>query len=156
MRQWVAPWGGILNQRRQQYSSEADFYDAQIAQTQSVNQELAQLNSDLSQRIASNRTNIAKLKQQRSKAKVNQSFAQAEFEKADASYKLAKSELEAAKKEVEIQETVITELQEKPSGNATRLNTLSADVASMRSYVRDLEKQVDTLAEQRDAIGQFS
>ncbi len=148
--------GGILNQRRQQYRSEADFYDAQIDQTQTVNQELAQLNTDLSQRIASNRSNIAKLKQQRTKAKIDKSFVQAEFQKADESYKLAKSELDAAKKEVEIQETVITELKEKPSGNTGRINTLSADVASMRSYVQDLEKQVDTLAQQRDAIGQFS
>ncbi len=148
--------GGILNQRRKQYKSEAEFYDAQIAQTQSVNQELAQLNADLSQRIASNRTNIAKLKQQRTQKKVDKSLAQAEYKKADESYNLAKSELNAAKKEVEIQESVIAELKEKPSGNAGRINTLSADVASMRSYVQDLEKQVDTLAQQRDAIGQFS
>lgn len=148
--------GGILNERRKRYRNEAEFYDAQIDQTKSVNRQLAQLNADLSQRIASNRANIAKLKRQRSQAKIDKSFAQAEFERANESYQLAKSELDAAKKEVTIQETVITELKAKPAGNAGRIQTLSADVASMRAYVQDLETQVDTLAQQRDAIGQFS
>ncbi len=148
--------GELLNQRREQYKNEVEFYDGQIEETKKNNASLRTLNNQLDAEIARNKEKIKELKALQSEKSKQKDMALREKERAEANADLTSKELAMAKKEIDVQEDLLKEMRKKPVENQDSIKKLEAEVENMRSIVSKLDNQVTNMLSQRDAIGQFS
>lgn len=147
--------GELLNQRRQQYAADADFYDAQIAASKENNSSLCKLNEELEFETQRNKEKIRELKRLQSQKTEQKKVAELELERSRANADIAEKNLAMAKKEINAQQAVLKEMRQEPEENSARIKELKKEIASMRQHVDELSKLVDQMNTQRDAIGQF-
>lgn len=147
--------GAILDDRRKNYASTADYYDAEIARTRDLNTQVAQVNSKLTQVISENRTQLENLRSQQASATYDRDAAKALKSKAKAELNWAQQQLKNANAELEAQELVLAQA-EREAAASQKSAQLRQQVASLKQTVSNLETQVASLSQVSDAVGQFT
>ena len=147
--------GAILDNRRKNYASTADYYDAEIARTRDLNTQVAQVNTKLTEVIAENQTQLANLRSQQASATYDRDAAKALKSKANAELNWAKQQLKNANAELEAQQLVLAQAEEEAAASE-KSSQLRQQVNSLKQTVSNLETQVASLSQVSDAVGQFA
>ncbi|QYZ66448.1 MAG: hypothetical protein OI74_08455 [Gammaproteobacteria bacterium (ex Lamellibrachia satsuma)] len=149
--------GELLNQRRDEYANKADFYDAQIEQSEKNNESLAKFNDEVEKEIVRNKGIIKGLKSQKTRSSAAKKKAKESHARTKANAEIAEKELALARKEAETQNEVLKEMRAVPApkADAGRIRDLQAEVDTLNSHVSDLEAMVAEIADQRDVIGTY-
>lgn len=151
--------GYLLNQRREEYANKADFYDAQIEQSEKNNESLAKFNDEVEKEIVRNKGIIKDLKSQKTRSSAAKKKAKESHARTKANAEIAEKELALARKEAETQKEVLKEMRAAPAPNADadagRIRGLQSEVDTLNSHVADLEAMVAEIADQRDVIGTY-
>lgn len=149
--------GGTLNARREQFKTEAAFFDNQLKVATEMNEALADYQEDVRGQIEDNASAIAALSLEQANATVNRDVARNEYDEAQSSLADASERLKLAKHELDVQRQALSQHAEAPAGEVdpATLAAVSSEVAEMQAYVDELEGHVTELAGQRDTIGKF-
>jgi chromosome segregation ATPase len=147
--------GSALAERKQQYASAENFYDAQIVQTRNKNLQLARYNHNLSTQVSGYRQEIAELERRARSGAVNHAAASRTHEQVQASYAASAQTLEEAKRELKVQQQVAVELRQSTGEHAGRIRQENEQVAALSNHINVLQQQVETLASQSNQLQQF-
>jgi hypothetical protein len=149
--------GQMLTDRREQYKSQAEFYDDQLKLAKASNNTLLQTQATVDKQIAANRKTIAELQRQRNQQAVDQDQVAKDLKAAEVAHDAAKKELDSLTQERDIQKLALDNYDPSQGEvSATTRADLTKEIDSMSSYLERLKEQIKYLADQRDAIGQFS
>lgn len=147
--------GAILDNRRADFASDAEYYDSEIARTRNLNSEVMAVNASLENIIRENQTQLASLKSQAAASGEDREAARALRNTSKAQLSYAKQQLDNAEKELGAQKVVLATA-EKAASDASRVAALRSQVAQLESTVSNLKTQVASLTAVNDSIGQFA
>jgi len=137
-----------LDQRRAEYSNNEQRLDAMINDVREDNRKLASLNQTARSVIADDRTQIDQLKKDIAANKVQTVQAQKQLAEIDANTQYLRKTLADLKaREKQWNEVAANE---RASGANTK--DLDTEISRMQQQVASLEKEIDTLFQQRSAI----
>jgi hypothetical protein len=146
--------GRIIEERRADAASDAEFFDQQIALSNQRASELQRDNADIRRRISANDTAIANLSAQRGSLAQRQTQARTAFDVNTKAIEEYETLIDQAEQEIEVQKTVLSEIRALPN-EGRRARELEAQIARLEEQNRALEQSVDRLSAQNDRIGGF-
>jgi len=144
--------GYEINRRRQQYASDEDFYNAQIASTTQYNQQLSLYNQQLRKSLQEDQQQIDRLLAQyrHGQASRNQLIALQQNIKQKLDH--GNQELANLHKELEVQQGVVAQAQQNKSPQAP---ALQQQYAHLENQYKESQQLLSLRASQSDTIGGY-
>ena len=143
-----------LDRRRESFSSDAEHFDAEIADASSQNEEMQKLITHTQYLSQQGRNTLASLKIEQEKKLLEETEVNEAKIFARADLRWAKDELKTAQSNLE-QRQAASELMES-KGDSDRSNAMNEEINELKKYVDTLEKEVASLSSINDSISQLS
>lgn len=146
--------GQALNNRRQQYASNAEYLDSQIVLTQETNATVRSINASTAAQIADYQAAIARLEADSNLAEAERAEAMAQLASVTQTRQLTEERLKILEREIEVQTAGLAEYS--GPGDEQAAAALEAEVAILREQVATMTAFNETLSGQEDTVGQFN
>lgn len=147
--------GYALDQRKRQYASQEDFYDAQIRQTAQLNRQMATRNDTLSRSLAQDKREVKGLVSQYRAGRVNVAALRDEKADLDRKRKDNLALLSDLDKEMAVQRDVLAEARRTEGPASPHSRQLEQQVGELGQEVGELKSMVDDIGQQSATLGRY-
>lgn len=147
--------GSILNNRRAQYATDAQYYDAQIIAMRENNARLEVINAETAQTVAALDAEIARLRSLSTLTAADRELARANLASAQSTLNLTNQRIKVLERELQAQTDGLAIQDTRGEVPPQTLATLQQEVQALRVYVEGLKGHASDLSRQQDSVGQF-
>lgn len=148
--------GSVIDERRNAYASDEDFYDGQIAQTRNLNAELGKRNGSLREEIALDQKETKRLAKEAKAGKARKDQLLAQKSSLDERRQKNTQLMADLDKELLVQKEVLAKAETAPGGAANpRAQAMKVQVAALEKEIGELQKMVNEMGTQSATLGQY-